>query len=96
MIPFGIVQYRTVFLNPVAKVTAQGRGDTAFWMLPLSDGRIMSLYPVVTPLLVAPLYVPAVAYLRWRGWSDAGLDYVAKLMEKLSASFIAALSVALL
>ena len=95
-LPFAIVQYHTVFLNPVAKAAAQGRGDTAFWMLRLPDGRVLSLYPVVTPLLVAPLYVPAVAYLRWRGWSDAGLDYVAKLMEKLSASVIASLSVSLL
>ncbi|HEX3580549.1 MAG TPA: hypothetical protein VH087_02225 [Thermoanaerobaculia bacterium] len=94
-LPFAIVQYHTLFLNPVAKVTAQGRAG-AFWMLHLPDGHLMSLYPIVTPLLVAPLYIPAVAYLRWSGWSDGGLDYVAKLMEKLSASLIAALSAALL
>lgn len=94
-VPFAIVQYHTVFMNPVAKVAAQGRGD-AFWMLTRPGGRLMSLYPIVTPILVAPLYVPAVAYLRWRGWSDAGLDSVAKLMEKLIASLIAALSVSLL
>ncbi|HEX7191342.1 MAG TPA: hypothetical protein VF381_07200, partial [Thermoanaerobaculia bacterium] len=95
-IPFAIVQFHTVFLNPVAKVAEQGRGDGAYWMLHRPDGHVMSLYPVVTPLLVAPLYVPAVAYLHWRGWSDARLDSVAKLMEKLAASLIAALSVALL
>jgi len=95
-LPFAIVEYHTIFMNPVAKVAAQGRGDGAFWMLPMPDGHVISLYPIVVPLLVSPLYVPAVAYLRWRGWSDAALDYVAKLMEKLSASLIAALSVSLI
>lgn len=95
-LPFAIVQHRTLFLDPVAKVTAQGRGGTAFWMVPRPDGHVISLYPVVVPVLVAPLYVPAVAYLRLTGWSDARLDYVARIMEKLSASLVAALSVSLL
>ncbi|HEY2830018.1 MAG TPA: hypothetical protein VGJ88_07850 [Thermoanaerobaculia bacterium] len=95
-LPLAIVQYHTVFLNPVAKVAAQGRGGGAFWMLDRPDGHIMSLYPLVTPLLVAPLYLPAVAYLHWRGWDDARFDFVAKLMEKLTASLIAALSASLL
>src|SRR5437763_5688313 len=95
-LPFAIVQFRTVFMNPVAKVAAQGRGDYAYWMLPRPGGEIISLYPIVEPILIAPLYVPAVAYLHFRGWSGAQLDYVAKLMEKLTASFLAALSVSLL
>ncbi|HYR29051.1 MAG TPA: hypothetical protein VEU30_11340 [Thermoanaerobaculia bacterium] len=95
-LPFAIVQHQSVFLNPVAKVAAQGRGTGAFWMLPMPGGRILSLYPIVTPLLVAPLYVPAVAYLNAAGWTDARFDFVARLMEKLSASLLAALSAALL
>ncbi len=95
-LPFAIVQYHTLFLNPVAKVTAQGRGSGAFWMLPRPDGRIISLYPVVVPLLVAPLYVPAVGYLRMSGWTDGRMDHLARIMEKLSASLIASLSAALL
>ncbi|HEV8580091.1 MAG TPA: hypothetical protein VGX68_13545 [Thermoanaerobaculia bacterium] len=95
-LPFAIVQYHTLFLDPVASVTAQGRGNTAFWMVSRPDGHIISLYPVVVPVLVAPLYVPAVAYLRLSGWTDARLDRVAKIMEKLSASLLAALSASLL
>ncbi len=95
-LPFAIVQYHTIFLDPVAKVTAQGRGDTAYWMPLRPDGHRISLYPVVVPVLVAPLYLPAVAYLHLRGWTDARLDHVAKVMEKLSASLLAALSVSLL
>jgi hypothetical protein len=95
-LPFAIVQYHTIFLDPVAKVAAQGRGDGAFWMLHRPSGHIISLYPVVVPVLIAPLYVPAVVYLHFRGWSDARLDYLARLMEKLSASLLAALSASLL
>jgi len=95
-LPFAIVQYRTLYLDPVAKVAAQGRGDLAFWMLSRPDGHLISLYPVVLPVLVAPLYVPAVGYLHLRGWTDSRLDNVARVMEKLTASFLAALSVALL
>lgn len=95
-LPFAIVQYHTIFLDPIAKVAAQGRADGAYWMVPRPDGHIISLYPVVVPLLVSPLYVPAVAYLNLRGWTDARLDHVAKVMEKLSASILAALSAALL
>jgi hypothetical protein len=95
-LPFAILQHRTIFLDPVAKITAQGRGRAAFWMVPRPDGHFVSLYPVVVPVLVAPLYLPAVAYLKLAGWSEARLDYVARVMEKLSASLIAALSVSLL
>ncbi|HEX7833703.1 MAG TPA: hypothetical protein VF787_28880 [Thermoanaerobaculia bacterium] len=95
-LPFAILQYHTVFLDPLESVVAQGRGAGAFWMLHRPDGHKFSLYPVVTPVLVTPLYVPAIAYLHARGWTNGRLDYVARVMEKLSASFVTALSAALL
>ncbi len=95
-LPFAIVQYRTIFFDPIATVSAQGRGDGAYWMLHRPDGPIISLYPIVVPILIAPLYVPAVGYLHLRGWSDARLDHVARVMEKLVASLLAALSASLL
>ncbi len=95
-LPFAIWQHQTVLLDPIAPLTAQGRGDTAFWMLPVEGGHTISMYPVVLPVLIAPLYLPAVAYLRLSGWTDARLDHVARVMEKLSASLIAALSASLL
>jgi hypothetical protein len=95
-LPFAIWRYHTVFLDPIAQVTAQGRGDAAFWMVPLPSGHVISLYPVVLPVLIAPLYLPAVGILHARGWTDMRLDHVARIMEKLSASLLAALSAALL
>src|SRR5216684_2768489 len=95
-LPFAILRYHTIFLDPIAKVAAQGRADTAYWLVPLPDGHIISVYPVVAPVLIAPFYVPAVGYLHLRGWTDASLDHMAQVMEKLTASFLAALSASLL
>ena len=80
----------------MANVVAQGRGDRAYWMLRLPDGHRISLYPVVQAVLITPLYVPAVVALRVMGWTDARLDYAAKVMEKVVASLLASLSVSLL
>jgi hypothetical protein len=99
-LPFAIWHHQTVLLDPIAPLTAQGRGqgqgNTAFWMLPVEGGHTISMYPVVLPVLIAPLYLPAVGYLHLRGWTDARLDSTARIMEKLSASFIASLSASLL
>ena len=99
-LPFAIWLHHTVLLDPIAPLTAQGRGQgqggTAFWMLPAPGGHTISMYPVVLPVLIAPLYLPAAGYLRLQGWTEARLDHAARVMEKLSASAIAALSAALL
>jgi hypothetical protein len=95
-LPFAIWQHHTLRLDPIAPLVAQGRGDTAFWMVSAADGHTVSLYPVVVPVLLAPLYLPAVAYLHLRGWPDGRLDYLARILEKLCASLLAALSVSLL
>ena len=94
--PFAILRHGTLYLETLERVAAQGRGNTAYWLLHRPGGRIISLYPVVTPVLVTPLYVPAVAYLRVQRWTDAQFDRVARVMEKVSASLVASLSVALL
>ncbi|HUP30259.1 MAG TPA: hypothetical protein VM122_08815, partial [Usitatibacter sp.] len=103
-LPFAIWLHHTVLLDPIAPLTSQGRGqgqgpgqgDPAFWMLPVDGGHTISMYPVVLPVLIAPLYLPAVGYLHLSGWTDARLDSMARIMEKLSASLIAALSASLL
>src|SRR3954452_19606129 len=95
-LPFAIWRYHSVLLDPIATLTAQGRGDTAFWMVPVPGGHTISLYPVVLPVLIAPLYLPAVGSLHLRGWTDGRLDHMARIMEKLSASLLAALSAAFL
>ncbi len=95
-LPFAIWRYHSLLLDPIAPLTAQGRGGTAFWMVPVTGGHVISLYPVVLPVLIAPLYLPAAGYLHLRGWTDGRLDHAARVMEKLSASLLAALSASLL
>jgi hypothetical protein len=95
-LPFAIWRYHSILLDPIATLTAQGRADRAYWMVPVPGGHIISLYPVVLPVLLAPLYLPAVGYLQLRGWTEGRLDHLARVMEKLSASLVAALSASLL
>lgn len=103
-LPFSIWRHHSLALDPIASVVAQGRKtpdapgevDTAFWMLKGRGDRLISLYPVVVPVVIAPLYAPAIVYLDAKGWEPLRLDRVARLMEKLCASLLAAASVALL
>ena len=94
-LPFGIWRYHTVLLDPIRTITAQQRDD-AFWIVRGRGGHSVSTYPIVVPVLIAPLYLPAVVYLDERGWDQLRLERVARVMEKLSASLLAATAVALL
>src|SRR5580704_194604 len=103
--PFAILAHRTVLLDPIEALTSQGRErpsrqnpsqGVAFWMAQTPSGHLVSLYSVVLPVLISPLYLPAVTYVYRRGWTDENIDRVARIMEKLTASFVAALSASLL
>ncbi|MEO8673138.1 MAG: hypothetical protein ABI411_17620, partial [Tahibacter sp.] len=62
---------------------------TAYWLIRTRNHELASFYPVVTPLLVAPLYLPAVLWLDAHGWEQPQVDRVAEWMEKLAASILA-------
>lgn len=103
-LPLSIWHNHTVSLDPIVSAVAQGRivnwsrgqADAAFWIRKGTDGHLVSLYPVTVPAIVAPLYLPAVAYLDAHGWDPLLVDSVARVMEKLCASLIATASVMLL
>ena len=67
----------------------------AYWLHRSPAGHLYGTYPIVTPILVTPLYAPAAAYLAWRGWEPWRLQNASLRMEKLAASLLAALSVGL-
>lgn len=69
---------------------------STYWMIRTRRHQLASLYPVVTPLLVSPLYLPAVIWLNAHGWEQPQVDQVAELMEKISASLLASLASVLL
>jgi hypothetical protein len=65
---------------------------SAYWMVPTRQDHLASLYPVVTPFLVSPLYIPAVLWLNAHGWEQPRVDWLAELMEKISASILASIA----
>jgi hypothetical protein len=93
--PLILWHHGTLYLDPLEHTVAEG-SPRPYWIVELPDGRKASLYPVVTPLLVAPLYLPGVAWLNHRGWTPPRTFAVAEILEKLTASLIASASVALL
>src|ERR1700716_2788953 len=44
--------------------------SSTYWIIRTRYDHLASLSPVVTPLLVAPLYVPAVMWLDAHGWEQ--------------------------
>jgi len=96
-LPISIWRHHTLALDPIATLVAQGRTvpDTARWIVKGRGDHLVSLYPVVVPVVIAPLYLPVVAWLDRRGWEPLEVDSVARIMEKLCASLLAAASVML-
>ncbi|MET0556220.1 MAG: hypothetical protein ABW221_24480 [Vicinamibacteria bacterium] len=95
--PFAILWHGSLSLDPILPLVQQKRSPAeAHWIREGRGGRAISLYPVVLPVLVTPLYVPPALFLRSRGWPDDAVDRTARVMEKGVASLIAASSAALL
>jgi hypothetical protein len=88
-LPFALWSHGTLHFDPVREAVVQ-KNDNPYWIQPTPDGHWASLYPVVAPLLVAPLYLPAALYARWAGETYERLSWLGEILEKLSASLIAA------
>lgn len=91
LIPFGLWHGAGVTLDAHAGNLPP---EIGYSIVPSRTGHWVSLYPIVTPLLVSPLYAPTL-WVPWFRPDDPGRGVVVRvLMEKLSASVLAALSVA--
>ena len=103
-LPFSIWQNHSLTLNPILTTVAQGRkppatpekDGTAHWILKVGGDRYVSKFPIVVPVILSPFYLPAVIYLNRHGGDPLMFDQVARIMEKLCASSLAAASVGLL
>jgi hypothetical protein len=99
LLPFALWQAGSVNLDSVAGLASTvppGKPyHEAYWLRRSPAGHLYGTYPIVTPVLVAPLYAPAAAYLAWRGWEPWRLQNTSLRMEKLAASLLAASSVGL-
>lgn len=98
-VPLSIWAAGTTSLEPFETLATEvppGKPYTVpYWTLRRPSGRLVSFYPLVTPVLVAPLYAPAAALLSSHGWELRKVRAVALVMEKLVAALVAALAVGL-
>lgn len=68
----------------------------AYWIATTRHDQRASLYPIVTPLLVSPLYIPAVIWLNAHDWEQPQVNRTAEIMEKISASLLASIGCVLM
>jgi hypothetical protein len=78
--------------RPAVEGDAPYFAPSVYWTVRAPQGNVVSLYPVLAPLLAAPLYVPAVLWLDAHGWQQPQVDRAAEIMEKFSASLFAAIA----
>ena len=92
LLPFNLLQGRGLSLDRYGDYPP----DFGYSIVRAPGGRLMSLYPIVTPLLVTPLYLP-VAFTRLAPPPiERDQEYFRIFMERIAASVLASLSVALL
>lgn len=97
LLPFSLLINHSIYLDHwVEPYMPSARGPEGVYFVVKSRGHWLSFYPIITPLIVTPLYVPAAIWLthlppplRWNPAIRAGMI---DLMEKISASALAALS----
>jgi hypothetical protein len=94
-LPFAILEHGSLYLDSVLEATGQGH-PAPYWIIASRDDRRASMYPVVTPLLVTPVYIPAWLYVKYRGWTQQRLSDLGAPMEKLAASLVASCTAGLL
>ena len=91
ILPLAILNHGTMYLDAYGP-----RPFNAYWFTSSRNGRLVSFYPVVLPVLVTPLFVPAAIYFESVEPPSWRFRVLGEVMEKLSASIIASLSVVLL
>ncbi|HVT17697.1 MAG TPA: hypothetical protein VHQ90_16155 [Thermoanaerobaculia bacterium] len=93
-LPFSLWRHGSLSLDSLSPLVTEvppGKPfHTPYWLWRSPEGHLFSVYPIVTPLLLAPLYAPAAAQLWWRGWEQWRVADRAIEMEKLAAALLAA------
>jgi len=92
-LPFALLEHGTIYVDPVRAATTGG-WPAPYWIRPSPNGHWVSTYPIATPLLVSPLYMPAVVWRRMTDAPESSLPIVGMVMEKVAASLVASAMVA--
>jgi predicted dehydrogenase len=100
VLPFSLLLDGHLYVDDWVAPYEQGRFTRGAYYVSPARGHLYSVYPIIEPLVISPLYViPAWWLSRQRPQFAQGsfvLTTIIDSMEKLSASLIAALSVGLL
>lgn len=102
LLPFSVLLEADLDLDEFESFLRSQTDGTLHYSVVQRDEHLYSRYPVALPLLLAPTYLPVVAFMAARGLdfqAPATRDFafdLAKAMEKLCAAAIAALSAAVL
>ncbi len=94
LLPFAILGEHTITFDRFASWYAESRHMRPVWFVKLDDGHYYSRYPITLPLALTPFYTPLAAWLDIRHMPAERVVLLARVLEKVSASLIAALSVA--
>jgi hypothetical protein len=95
LLPVRIALERTLTLDPYAPELARAYDGDAYF-LHWKGGHAYSAYPIAHSLLVSPLYLPVAWLPGVRAWKPEFVFLLARVLEKLMASLIAAASAAYL
>lgn len=94
LIPFSVLGFGRLTLDPF-RYNMEAAGGYR-WYIKERDGHLISFYPIGAALVALPVYVPAYVALAATGpVTRARLFAFAPVVEKIAASFIAALCCAL-
>lgn len=94
VIPLGLLLHGTVKLDPFLAVYHEGLWSGEPWFAVRTASGAFSRYPLVTPLLVTPLYVPLALFIKQSELplNDPRVLWWLALHAKLAASLLTALS----
>ena len=94
LIPFAVLQYATVTMDDFARPFASRGGYR--WYVQERQGHLVSYYPIGTPIVAVPFFVPLYAYAAATGRTSAeGLFAFSEVAEKITASTMTAVTVLL-
>ncbi len=94
LLPFTIVGSHTLTFDRFAHWYIDSQHMNPAWFTRLGDSHYYSSFPIALPLVLTPLYAPFLVFLNIEQMPVDRVVLIARVMEKLSASLIAAVSVA--
>jgi hypothetical protein len=100
VLPFNILENHDVIFDKMGNIAQftgyYDRYGWSQWFFREMNGHVVSVYPIVTPVLITPLYVIPYLLMKWAdvpiSLYNPGFQLITFYMERLSASVVASLS----